>query len=201
MQRKYLCAGLAVAAIAICGLAWNYNRSSADQAEPQAVGKTAVPSPLPIAQVILFNSGVGYFQREGEVSGDTRVDLAFPTSDINDLLKSLVLQDTGGGRVQAISYDSQDPIEKILRSFALDLNNNPTFGQILNQARGEKIEVMRQEKPAANPHKLERHHHRHGDASRVQRQRFDGPGRVPQPARHRRHGQHSAATRCCRFAF
>src|SRR6185436_2248380 len=67
---------------------------------------------------------------------------------------SLLLQDTAGGHVQAISYDSQDPVDKILRSFALDLNHNPTFAQILNQARGEKIEVMRQEKPGANPHKL-----------------------------------------------
>ena len=104
--------------------------------------------------MVLFNSGVGYLQREGEVTGDARVELSFPTSDVNDLLKSLVLQDTAGGRVDAISYDSQDPVEKILRSFALDLNNNPSFGQILNQARGEKIEVLRQEKPGANPYKV-----------------------------------------------
>ena len=54
---------------------------------------------LPIKQVVLFNSGVGYFQREGEVEGNARVDLSFPASDINDLLKSLVLQDLGGGKV------------------------------------------------------------------------------------------------------
>src|SRR5262245_4623394 len=41
---------------------------------------------LPIAQVILFSSGVGYFQREGEVEGSSRVDLSFPVQDINDLL-------------------------------------------------------------------------------------------------------------------
>jgi len=106
---------------------------------------TLPPSPpLPINQVILFNSGVGYFQREGEISGDSQVELALPAKDVNDLLKSLVLQDAGGGKVTSVTYDNQDPIEKTLQSFALDLTYNPTFGELLNQARGEKIEVTLQ---------------------------------------------------------
>jgi len=48
---------------------------------------------LPIGQMVLFSSGVGYFQREGAVEGNARVDLSFPVSDINDLLKSMVLRD------------------------------------------------------------------------------------------------------------
>src|ERR1700730_3249204 len=51
---------------------------------------------LPITGCALFSSGVGYFQREGEVDGNARVDLTFPVQDINDLLKSMVLQDLGG---------------------------------------------------------------------------------------------------------
>src|SRR5262245_38029898 len=117
-------------------------------------GNKVVPGPLPIKQVVLFNSGVGYFQREGDVDGNAKVDLTFPVSDINDLLKSLVLQDLGGGRVSTVSYDSHEPIDRILRSFALDLNNNPTFSQLLNQARGEKIEILHREKKDAQPVKL-----------------------------------------------
>ncbi len=156
MQRNFLYAGFATLALVACAVGWTLTRSSADQGDPNAPnrgdGKPAVP--LPIAQVVLFNSGVGYLQREGEVNGDARVEMSFPTGDINDLLKSLVLQDTAGGRVDAISYDSQDPVEKILHSFTLDLNGNPTFAQILNQARGEKIDVMRQEKPGDKPFKV-----------------------------------------------
>src|SRR5262249_47987765 len=96
---------------------------------------------LPIGQVVLFSSGVGYFQREGTVEGSARVDLAFPVADINDLLKSLVLRDLDGGHVSAVSYDSSAPLERTLKSFAVDLRRNPGFGQILNQARGEKVEV------------------------------------------------------------
>jgi len=98
---------------------------------------------LPIRQIVLFNSGVGYFQREGVIDGDACVDLQFPAGDVNDLLKSLVLQDLGG-KVAAVSYDGLEPLEHTLKTFAIDLADNPTFGQLLNQARGEKVEVTLQ---------------------------------------------------------
>src|SRR3954453_7579824 len=116
-----------------------------------AVGVQAPAGPkppaalLPLSHVVLFSSGVGYFQREGEIDGAARVDLAFPATDVNDLIKSLVLQDTGGGKVATINYDSQDPIERTLKTFALDLTANPSLGQLLNQARGEKVEVTLQQ--------------------------------------------------------
>src|SRR5436190_9030668 len=98
---------------------------------PQSVARPAAPNPeaaaakLPVKQVVLFSSGVGYFQREGEVDGDARIDLSFQATDINDLLKSLTLQDFGGGLVSAVSYDSHDPVERTLRSFAVDLTAHP----------------------------------------------------------------------------
>ncbi len=115
---------------------------------PDGVG----PSPsLPVAQAILYSSGVGYFQREGTVEGNTRIDLTFPVQDVNDLLKSMVLQDLGGGVISAVSYDSQAPIEKTLQSFAVNLTGNPGFGAVLGQARGEKVEVTLQQGNAAQP--------------------------------------------------
>src|SRR5262249_47740191 len=58
--------------------------------------ESATRTQLPIGQVVLFSSGVGYFQREGQVEGNTRVDLSFPVTDINDLIKSMVLRDLDG---------------------------------------------------------------------------------------------------------
>ncbi|HEX3314226.1 MAG TPA: hypothetical protein VHR72_05000, partial [Gemmataceae bacterium] len=130
------------------------NLRASQAPELVAAVQRAIDNALPIKQVVLFNSGVGYFERGGEVTGDSHVDLAFPAADINDLLKSLVLQDLGGGRISTVSYDSQDPVDKILHSFAIDLNSNPTFGQILNQARGEKIEIQLLSKDKAIPAKL-----------------------------------------------
>ncbi|OAI47504.1 hypothetical protein AYO44_09320, partial [Planctomycetaceae bacterium SCGC AG-212-F19] len=113
--------------------------------EDPVPGGRASATQLPISHVVLFSSGVGYFQRQGEVEGHARIDLSFPVQDINDLLKSMVLQDMGTGHISAVSYDSQAPVEKTLRSFAINLTGNPTFGEILNQARGEKVEAVLQQ--------------------------------------------------------
>jgi hypothetical protein len=106
---------------------------------------------LPIGQIVLFSSGVGYFQREGAVENNARVDLSFPVQDINDLLKSMVVRDMGGGVVSTVSYDSNAPVEKTLKSFAINLNGNPSFAGILSQARGEKVEVVLQQTNATQP--------------------------------------------------
>src|SRR5579883_895791 len=109
---------------------------------------------LPITRVVLFNSGVGYFSRSGEVEGDARVDLTFPENDINDLLKSMVLEDFDKGRISAVSYDSREPIARTLSSFAINLNGNPTFAGIISQLRGERIEVAVSPTAANQPGKL-----------------------------------------------
>ncbi len=125
--------------------------SPAGPNQPEPLKPAATTTQLPIAKAILYSSGVGYFQREGAVEGNARVDLTFPVQDINDLLKSMVLQDLGGGNVSAVSYDSQSPIEKTLESFAVNLTGNPGFGAILAQARGEKVEVVLQQSSAGQP--------------------------------------------------
>jgi hypothetical protein len=82
------------------------------------------------------------------------VDLTFPETDVNDLLKSMVLQDFNGGRVAAVSYDSREPISRTLSSFAINLDGNPTLANIVQQARGERVEVTPVPTAAAQPGKL-----------------------------------------------
>ncbi len=43
-----------------------------------------------------------------------------------------------------MSYDNQDPLNKTLQSFAVNLTGNPSFAQILEQTRGERVEVVLQ---------------------------------------------------------
>jgi hypothetical protein len=128
--------------------------AEANAAEANAKQDLKPAVSLPITRVVLFNSGVGYFSRSGEVEGDARVDLTFPESDINDLLKSMVLEDFNKGRISAVSYDSREPITRTLSSFAINLNGNPTFAGILSQLRGERIEVAVSPTAANQPGKL-----------------------------------------------
>ncbi len=96
---------------------------------------------MPLTKVVLFTSGVGYFEHRGEVEGDAQVEMRFNVNDVNDLLKSMVLEDRGGGRISTVTYGSRDPITKTLQAFPIDLTNNPTLGDILDQVRGEKVQI------------------------------------------------------------
>jgi hypothetical protein len=98
-------------------------------------------SQVPVKRVVLFSSGVGYFEHAGKVDGEATVDLKFNVEDVNDLLKSMVLQDLSGGQISTVTYGSRDPITKTLKTFAIDLTQDPTLGQLLAQIRGEKVEL------------------------------------------------------------
>ncbi len=125
-------------------------------AAPDAAVKQDVKAAvtLPITRVVLFNSGVGYFSRSGEVTDDARVDLSFQETDINDLLKSMILEDFGKGRIAAVNYDSREPISRTLSSFAVNLNGQPSFAGIVSQMRGERVEVVTTPGAANQPGKL-----------------------------------------------
>jgi hypothetical protein len=131
---------MAAVGVAFLALRWT-SPAEAEQlptdvppAEPAAVH-------LPITQVVLYSSGVAYVQREGTVEGNARLEMSFPVQNVNDLLKSMVLEDQGGGHVSVVSFDSHDPVEKTLKSFAVDLTGNPSVQQLLAQARGERVLV------------------------------------------------------------
>jgi polyhydroxyalkanoate synthesis regulator phasin len=96
---------------------------------------------IPIKRVVMFSSGVAFFEHGGKVDGNASVDLKFNVKDINDLLKSMVLQDLDGGKISTVSYGSKDPITRTLATFSIDLTRNPTLGDLLQQIRGEKIEI------------------------------------------------------------
>jgi hypothetical protein len=101
----------------------------------------AAAADVPVREVALFSSGVGYFEHYGTVHGDGSTELRFKTSQINDILKSLVLQDLDGGKVAAVTYPSQDPIAKTLKSFQVDITANPPLADLLNQLRGAKVTI------------------------------------------------------------
>jgi hypothetical protein len=90
---------------------------------------------------VLFSTGVGYFQRTGQVEGNAAVELRFKTKDVNDLLKSLTLQDFDGGSVTSVNYSPRDPLNQTLKNLAINLTGNPGLSGILAQIRGRDVSV------------------------------------------------------------
>ena len=106
---------------------------------PSPATRPAGEANVPVKQVVLFSSGVGYFEHFGTVEGDGASVLHFKTDQINDILKSLLLEDLDHGRVGAVSYPSAAPIARTLKSFQVDITSNPPLAELLNQLRGAKI--------------------------------------------------------------
>ncbi|MDX1947439.1 MAG: hypothetical protein SFU86_18705 [Pirellulaceae bacterium] len=127
--------------IATCWLATTCVFLAALALVPVVTADEPAKAEIPLKKVVMFSSGVAFFERTGEVQGNATVDLRFNTRDINDLLKSMVLQDDGGGRISTVSYGSKDPITRTLRTFSIDLTTNPTLSDLLGQIRGERIEI------------------------------------------------------------
>ena len=96
---------------------------------------------VPMRRVVLFSSGVGYYQHDGVVTGHAATELRFKADQINDVLKSLVLQDRDGGHVNAVTYPSQAPLSRALKSFQVDITSNPSLADLLNQLRGAHVTV------------------------------------------------------------
>ena len=101
---------------------------------------------LPVTKVTSFNSGVAYYEHNGKVAGDAEVLLKFKADQINDILKSLVPLDLSGGGTANISYASQEPLARALKSFSVDISGNPSLGTLLDQVRGAEVTVSAPDK-------------------------------------------------------
>jgi hypothetical protein len=122
-------------AVSFSGL---FSQAAADRA---AAGKE-----FPVKSVVLFTNGVGYFSREGTLTGSGGIELQFDTKDINDLLKSMVVRDLDGGVILGVEYASREPLERTLKGFSLDLSGYPGLSDLVGQARGEKVVISADKK-------------------------------------------------------
>jgi len=97
---------------------------------------------MPIRQIVLYRSGVGFYERRGEVDGDATVSLRFNTEDVNDILKSLLVQDMGGGSVGTVSYTARESLENRLAGLEIDVLKVGSTADLLKQLRGAEIDVL-----------------------------------------------------------
>ena len=96
---------------------------------------------LPIRQVILYKHGIGYFQRSGQLGPNDSVQLDFNAAEMNDVLKSLTIQESGAGKVTGLRYDSSDPLDKKLAEFPFKIGPGQPLTAILDQLKGAVVEL------------------------------------------------------------
>ncbi|HEY0375787.1 MAG TPA: hypothetical protein VGC87_02405 [Pyrinomonadaceae bacterium] len=102
---------------------------------------------LPIRRVILYSNGVAYIERRGLVTGRAEIDLSFKQSQVDDVLKSMVVLDLGEGRIGAVSYNSSAPpsarMADIPFSIAAESGSDMQGGLagVLSQLQGARVVV------------------------------------------------------------
>ena len=96
---------------------------------------------LPITRIVLYKHGIGYFEREGSVSGDDTLSLTFKQREVSDVLKSLTVLDLDGGTITSVSYDSTKPIEQLLADVALNIPDSGSLVSLLPQIKGARISL------------------------------------------------------------
>ena len=96
---------------------------------------------LPVRQVVLYKHGVGYFERSGELAAGESARLDFKAAEMNDVLKSLTIEERGGGKVTGLRYDSSEPLAERLAEFPFHLGDQQALSAILDQLKGARVEL------------------------------------------------------------
>ena len=97
---------------------------------------TAVAAELPVKRVVLYKHGVGYFERSGTLGAGESARLDFKASEMNDVLKSLTLQISGGGKIAALRYDASEAMAVQLKKFPMRLDAQQPLVYLLDQLKG-----------------------------------------------------------------
>jgi flagellar biosynthesis chaperone FliJ len=101
-----------------------------------------IAAELPVREVVLYKHGVGFFERQGTLGAGESARLDFRPAEMNDVLKSLTIQEKGGGKISGVRYDSDVPLEAKLNDFPFRLENGQTLSAVLDQLKGARIEVQ-----------------------------------------------------------
>ena len=132
MSRKWIVAttGCTMLALAI----------STARAQDKVSANAALNEAMPLREVVLFSSGVGYFGRAGEVRGKTSIPLTFRTGEINDVLKSLVIFDKSGQT--SVSFATQDAIARRLDQNGGSVAPTASLGDLLRRFQGATAKIQ-----------------------------------------------------------
>jgi hypothetical protein len=61
---------------------------------------------------------------------------------MNDVLKSLTIQEAGGGKISGVRYDSDIPLSEKLNDFPFKLGDGVPLSAVLSLLKGSRLEVQ-----------------------------------------------------------
>jgi hypothetical protein len=106
-----------------------------------SIAALAAAAELPVKQVVLYKHGVGFFERSGKLAPGESARLDFNASEMNDVLKSLTIEERGGGKISGLRYDSMDPLSHKLAEFPFQIGAAQPLSVMLDQLKGARLEL------------------------------------------------------------
>ena len=106
-----------------------------------AIMATAMAADIPVRQIVLYKSGVGYFERSGDLKAGESARLDFKATDMNDVLKSLTVEDKSGAKITGLRYDSSEPLADKLADFPFHVDGQQSLSGFLDQVKGARVEM------------------------------------------------------------
>lgn len=95
---------------------------------------------LPVTRVVIYKNGVAYYERAGAVQAGASARLEFKSADMDDVLKSLVVDDRTGGAIMQVRYELDEPLDKKLADAGVQLPAGQPLAVLLDQWRGARVE-------------------------------------------------------------
>ena len=105
-------------------------------------GIAACGAELPVRQVVLYKHGVGFFERAGSLGPGESARLDFKAAEMNDVLKSLTVTESGTGKISGLRYDSSIPLAQKLESYPFRIENGQPLSAVLDQLKGARVEMQ-----------------------------------------------------------
>ena len=107
-----------------------------------AASDESTATKLPVRRVILYKTGVGYFEHLGRIQNDQSIRIDFTSGQLNDVLQSLTILDLNGGRIVGVNYNSEAPLSQRLGTLRLPLEETTDISKFYGALRGAKLEVV-----------------------------------------------------------
>lgn len=107
---------------------------------PAPGGQAGAAKELPVRKVVLYQNGVGYFERRGKVSGNT-LELRVRPDQINDVLKSLTVLDLSGGKPSSVSLPVERTGDRLAAELPPQVRRAKGLGSLLEVLRGIEVAV------------------------------------------------------------
>ena len=104
-------------------------------------GWPAFADELPVRAVTLSNAGLVQIERSGSLAPDASITFRAPVEDVDDVLKTLMLRDAGGGVVEGLRLPAQDLEAEAFRGLPLRPADFENRASLLRSLRGHPVQA------------------------------------------------------------